>query len=134
MSVVSKIIRCDWPGCEKVVVIGEGQLSLSDSGWESRIGTCHVCPEHRFHTSVELSDALDKTIDTAEEEVRMSEEQKQPACRVCGKPATNYSRDILVSYDWDLDREVWEPGGLLRLGCDEHQAEPQRIDLTSMPR
>lgn len=64
----------------------------------------------------------------------MSEEQKQPVCRVCGKPATNCSRDILVSYDWDLDMEVFEPGGLLRLGCDEHPAEPQRIDLTSMPR
>ena len=71
MSVISRLLKCDWPGCKKTL----RQLpcrALNDFCWETRCcGVYHVCEVHKFKTSGELVGA----------QGRAERSQKKGACR-----------------------------------------------------
>lgn len=63
--IITHVYACDWPGCSAEVTINHrtGDL-LSDQTWEGRgyvggIARWHACPEHRFKSTEEFSEAIE---------------------------------------------------------------------------
>ena len=64
MSIVSMVIKCDWPGCEDSIVVPSGVIAyLDDHDWEGKYWVdyqprYHACPVHRFKTSREFYETV----------------------------------------------------------------------------
>lgn len=51
------------------------------------------------------------------------------ACDVCGAPVTSIAQDVYVKDSWRSAAFEFTPVGHWKMGCDEHPAKSEQIEI-----